>query len=687
MIDMRILTPNGVDHVVPLRGVPRLWGVAVAVSDDPAAALARIVRDCAARDRPDGKPDHLPIVVLWGARGSESSELLTHLRTMKGWPAPRAHIDGEDLPTDLRPHRVANRLAFQLGQHVERFGRARFPRFFLGMQAVREPLDPDSDPHAREARRSLIDRQLRNRREGRRWLRDSAEAIAGIAGLPDQWTNAVGLAVDGAMDAVRTIALLRGTSLRWYREGLGRHVADPLDALVELSVAEFLGNHDWVDEVLCKAFVADLRGEFESGAGPLFVRRTSALVLLDNVSTPATRRFLAALAEQPDDHGPLLVVAASHLRFPRAAAESPAVWQPDDLGTASLQQWSQQRDARDGSRFYPIWVDPIDDVPATAPPTGPEIQDLATRRGLRPSQFRAVAFARRLTAAHPAGLDMVFHTLDGIGGTPGHGAVPARFDLRRLFDLEYRDGELLGDTVFDLVLGPWTDDMRRALALMGIAVDLSDASIAPILATENQQIGRLVIEFRERDLWVSHRVVDGNTEPPRLHPFARRAIAHLLGRAGGIAGLGWDTAHALLREAAATRDDRTAVLYHDVALGRIGRVATELTELFDPEDPQAWYDLLLRITSAPLVRPARAGDANAHHGELCAGAEPDTTVTRPLIAALQLHTDPLGDPFHDMCGLVAYELGVLSEKASTGKAYLLAKSRSFDSCWQRWHRR
>jgi hypothetical protein len=648
------------------------------VADGPQATLTRFASELTDRDRPDIDPDDLPIVVLWGARGSESSALLAHLHTIRDWPAPRAHLDGEQLLDDLRPHLVANRLAFQLGRKVQRFGRARFPRFFLGMQAVRHPLDPDSD--AREARRTLLRRSLRNRPGGRQWLRESAQAIAGLSGLDTGAADALGLAVDGAMEAGRTLALLRGAGLQWYVEGLGRHFADAADALVELSVAEFLDDHDFVDRVLCQAFLADLRGEFASGAGLFFVRRRSAMVLLDNVGTPPTTRFVNMLAALPDGTGPLLVVAASHRRFPDAAAKRPDLWQPDDLSEASRERWAQQRVARGGNRHYPVWVDPIDDVPPTAEPRSVEVEGIARQHGLRPAQYPAVAFARRLTCAHPAGMDMVVRTLARVGGIPAGGAGP---DLRGIFALEHHDDTPLDDAVFDLVLGPSPEDMRRALALMGVAIDLSEASIAPILDIEDRQTGRQIIEFLERDLWVSHRVLDGRADPPRLHPFARRAIAHRLGRPGGIAGLSWETAHALLRDGAAP-EDRLTTLYHDLALGHIGNVAAGLSELFDRNDPRDWYDLLLQVTAAPLARPDGGDDAEDHHGVICAGSDVGTAVSEQLVAALQLHTDPLGDPTHKMCAVVTDEFGELSRKAGMGRAFLLAQSRDFTDCWSHW---
>jgi hypothetical protein len=95
--------------------------------------------------------------------------------------------------------------------------------------------------------------------------------------------------------------------------------------------------------------------------------------------------------------------------------------------------------------------------------------------------------------------------------------------------------------------------------------------------------------------------------------------------------------------------------------------------------------VLLRVASAPLARPVRAADANRHHRELCAELPPGATVSGELVVALQLHTDPLGDPVHEMCGVVTDELGELSRRAGTGRAFLLTKSHDFARCWAHWH--
>jgi hypothetical protein len=55
-----------------------------------------------------------------------------------------------------------------------------------------------------------------------------------------------------------------------------------------------------------------------------------------------------------------------------------------------------------------------------------------------------------------------------------------------------------------------------------------------------------------------------------------------------------------------------------------------------------------------------------------------------LVAALQLHTDPLGDPQHQLCAVVADELAELSRGARRGAAYLVNRAAEFNECSNRW---
>jgi len=380
------------------------------------------------------------------------------------------------------------------------------------------------------------------------------------------------------------------------------------------------------------------------------------------------------------------VVAASHLRFPSAASAEPSRWRPDPLAEASVIHWKAQRRGRGESRYYPVWVDPVDEVPAMAEPDRPPVETILKRLSLGPAQRPIVAFAHRLTAAHPAGLEMIVDTLRGAGVLPGGAAVDARADLRSVFRLKLASGRALDDTVLDLVLRPWTEEIGRGLVLMAIAIDLSDAHVDPIGRDVTPRCWDLVTGFRTRDLWVDYQVKDGHLEPPRLHPFVRRAIAHRLARPGGISWLelSWNHAHELLRNRAAPSDVE-ASLYHDLALGNVQRVATRLAEKFDPAHPKDWYGLLTKVASAPLACPDRGADPSGHFGEMMAGDEPEPVVTRRLVTALQLHTDPLGDPHHDMCLVVADELAALAQHADRGAAFLSMQRQKFVQCWARWH--
>ncbi len=119
--------------------------------------------------------------------------------------------------------------------------------------------------------------------------------------------------------------------------------------------------------------------------------------------------------------------------------------------------------------------------------------------------------------------------------------------------------------MLESVLGDLPDRVRPALVRMAITRSLSDVSIAPILSIG--RVGKQLLEFRERDMWVTHR--DG-TEPPTLHPLARRAIAHHLARLGADP-VTWDDAHDQLRRAAQECGDVTTARYHQLALGQVDR--------------------------------------------------------------------------------------------------------------------
>lgn len=661
------------------------------MDDGRQTLLERRVRGWVDRRRLGASADDLPIAVLWGARGGDTSELLEHLRKLQRWRGPRAYLDGEARSVkDKRPHELTNLLVFDLGKGTAdlQLGRLNFPRFTLGLAAVREPLNPN-DTDARANRLREWRRRLWHPLEGPKWIRDVGTALAGLAGLPASAAELVGLTAGTGFQAARVMGLLRSAGMRWYKvqRDLGAPFTNSLQGVVELSALAHRRSWPQIERVLYRAFLADMEAEYRPG--PLNVRRTNTLVLLDNVSMPSMRAFLDVVAEQKAGSGPLMIVAATHQRFPEAATGDPIRWQPDRLVDASIDRWTARRSERGGSRFYPVWVDPVDEVAATAPPDRQAVEEIATAHGYGQDQYPAISIVHRLTGGHPGGLRLIMRAL----GHEGHAGkdrpstfLPAGLKERSLLRWPPDERRALDQRVFNQVLGPRPEDIRRGLVRMAMAVDLSEERMGPIVAAESATVARQLQDFLVRDLWVLWPAEGGVARPPRMHPFARRAIAHRLAQPGGIPkiGLDWRTAHEQLRDGAVGQGDQMAELYHELALGHVQLVAERLTELYDPVSPQHWYQLLVQVTAAPLEKPDAGADTSANFARLCANDAAEPKVTRRLIAALQLHSDPLADPRHEMCGTVAAELGALRLDGKAGAPFLVTQSQRFEQCSLRW---
>ena len=146
--------------------------------------------------------------------------------------------------------------------------------------------------------------------------------------------------------------------------------------------------------------------------------------------------------------------------------------------------------------------------------------------------------------------------------------------------------------------------------------------------------------------------------------------------------------HKQLRAHAEEQGDTTSAMYHRLALGEVPEVAKHLSTLFASEDTVTWYDVMTAITQAPLAHPAQEVDSQQHWLRLVRPVndglvEPAELVE--LVAALQLHADPLGDPGHHLCILIARQLESLARQ-SRAFFFLLEKAEEFRNCWERWHR-
>jgi hypothetical protein len=314
------------------------------------------------------------------------------------------------------------------------------------------------------------------------------------------------LAVKGVGAIVET-ALFRGSRGRnWYHDGIGQHFADPVDALLTLAQQEANPQlRERVDEVLCRAFLADLRDEYSPHPLQPYVRNENCLAVLDDADSAGTREFLDVLAAQRQDWDPLLIVSAAPTRSPTTGHEHPAHWVVQNAAKANHRDWSDSR-ATNGrwAALYPLEVN-----------------------GLTLDEARV--------------------HLTGDGPSP-----------------------------------------------YGSAVDVT-----------------------------------------------------------GVLG---DTDKAL-------------------------RFAHRLTS----EDTVAWYDIMTAITQAPLAQPAQEVDSQQHWLRLVRPVDDGLVEPAELVAALQLHTDPLGDPGHHLCILIARQLESLAPQ-SRAFFFILEKAEEFRNCWERWHR-
>jgi hypothetical protein len=173
---------------------------------------------------------------------------------------------------------------------------------------------------------------------------------------------------------------------------------------------------------------------------------------------------------------------------------------------------------------------------------------------------------------------------------------------------------------------------------------------------------------------------------PTLHPFPRRGGVHLLAEPSDQGKPIWNDVHGQLRHHAEKRSDITSAMYHRLALGEVQEVTEHLSELFENEKTPTpdWYAILTAITQAPLAHPAQKIDSQEHWLLLVENAGDRRKVPAELVAALQLHTDPLGDPSHHLCLVIARELEHLA-RPSRAFFFMLEKAEEFRNCWEQWH--
>jgi hypothetical protein len=527
---------------------------------------------------------------------------------------------------------------------------------------------------------------LLDRRRLKRLLHETVPILIDVVKAAAGTRFLLGLAVEGVLVVTETLPLLGGRGLRWYQDALGKRSDDPVDTLVKL--AEHEANKHMrskVDEVLCRAFLADLQDGFSAGFPRIWNRDENCLALLD-ADSAAAREFINIIAAQQQDWNPLLIVAASSTRSPSAGHRHPEQWVVPLTSQVRnhYQDWRTRRHMGDSwTTLYPVALGSLtpDEADDFACQVSRDEDDIEVT-GIFDSADQAARFAYHLTKGHPDGMRLVLRALSRQRQKMGADNV----DVRGLFGWEDQRGNKswVADETLRLLIGTWSTRLRRTLIRSAAARHFGKKELAPALDGASDEVVDMMTDFWSRDLWVQHHPREGSAPPPTLHQFPRRGVMHLLTTSIRPTDPTWDDVHQLMQACAKECNDTIGEMYHRLARGGGGihEVSQYLRGLFRNEDTETWYHNLRAITQAPLAHPTQGANAEEHWQLRMDGAD-DRFVA--LVAALQIHEDPLGDPHHSLCLVIAQELEALARRWTSGLMILHSAARRFRDCSRKWH--
>lgn len=613
--------------------------------------IESLYQDCRTRvwNGRAGHADPLPVIVLVGPRGSGKTSTLTWLGYL-GSHRPHAYYDfGSAAPR--RPHEVAGRLAYGLSYRIPRQPALLFPRLTLGLVVVDPTLSLDENDSKRARN------QLRQALHGPREPHAVGDHFAGVTGLL-QDLNVLRIPGAGLLASLIRqpprvpLSVSRRTGLNWYAGPLSP--LDELIALNQLAKSPAAADQTAVDRRLCKAFLADLRGEYARSG-----RDRNSVVLLDNIDAESGREFLdllVELREAAEESDPLLVVAgASDVGgIPGLFAHGPAgvrIQPPERAGYADWRAAVPQPPPDGSWRWYCVRLRDL---------TGGEVAQLGAR--ITEQLPEAPALIHGLTHGHPWGVDRLLGVattlvgrddadilLRGIVSDPpasatGSLAVPAADDeIRRFLLTDLTDDQHAAmvaccaprafDSAFDAGLLDLFDTHTRNTVdrVMGTRLWLVDPTPEDAGARGGRGSGYLE-RAHPRPL----------PSRPVLHPWLRLLLLQELARTPGQ----WDTVHEQLRTWQVSHGHPLEAQYHALALHRIDDVVDHLARgLVNLSDTDAWLYELYTITAAPLRVPVIPGQSAALRADrLAADLAPRSFLAHRaltiLVTALWLAGDP-----------------------------------------------
>lgn len=544
----------------------------------------------AGMEHPDARRllPELPVIIIEGPAGTGKRVQLDNLEQQ--WskiPIVRVSFPSQRVRTRDVCIAVADELT-----RKKRFPRNLFGRLFLGLAAIETQLPPDPNA-AKQAMNDLLrDRDRVTQAVGAAVVAARAALRLAPSDTPAVKAGEFGLAVVGPLTwAIRR----RQRPYEWF--GLSTGTGNGIDGLVQLNRwAHTAGvRPQWVETVLQRAFLEDLRTGYASWWNSSLIRYRPA-VLLDDIFLDGSWQFVDDLLELRAEARTGRLVRAPTNPTPYRRAGDPVLV----VATSSVRR-ARQPDGTIGARSI------------TRPPNPPG-NDIDA---IQPIHILDVTVEGRLTN-------------EPIADSPAHRrcqeiAAGHRLGFRKMLD---RANELPAPTGLPgTMLLPFdTAHLLLNRAFVGVpehvqldvlclaAIDdhdpLRNTALAYILTGGDRPIGQRV---EAAFACIRTRMWSG-ADAGTVHPLFRRCLLTRLADDSLIWENVFDALTQMHREADAGRypaGDRKAWIHH-YRLGGTGSVvpaAEHLSAILDLVPPGRWIATLERIVTAP-----RRGLPNEAHG-------------------------------------------------------------------------
>lgn len=636
----------------------------------------KLVRSFMERPESAGEPSsqHYPVLVFEGARGSGKTALLDTLATALAQQVPYARFNFKAKPDAAVP-KVLSALAVELGRRCPLYGVLGFPRLTAARLVMREDLELENHPHAREQVMEVLEKEcnLKMAREilevGAGTALAAVEEHTGVPGGP--LANRLPRPIlDSLTDWKHGRRVLLG-SLDWYGHRDRHRKNDAVDELVELNRrARNPDNEDdqeWTEHTLWDAFLADLRHAFH-GSRRANELSLNCVILLDNADEPAGLRFVEQLvqtralhaAEGNETPEPMTVVVTSRGELLAHVPPADVVELPAATGEARgpvhhdhHHWWGRHR---------------LDDL--TRDQVAAMVSALSLREG---SNQRLTSMALQLTGGHPASTRLL---LDAVAERPAN-----RDDLATVLD-EPEPGTAPEGTV--------AERMRQRL-LADFSPEAFDDLITCAASREPQHALKLAnspLLGGRHDGYV--QIID-----PVLWPTAegagpvllRRLLLRELARRDKPNQPRWSEVFEWHRTHCTAADDPAGEPYYALANCNLTFVTQRLHEHFTSDDVTSWLELLASVTSAPHRRP---DDSLAPMDGMYALLEetapaPSLEPLARLIASLWIVTDPFCDSRRrGLHLLIAADYTEIAKRAHRGAEQLLQVALTHTRCAGEW---